>query len=99
MQRPQHSLVGSIVERPSKSLSSPSPAHSISPSGFPSVQHRSKSAFARAREARRDGSEEPWPKRPREVPIVRSTREAQAGFHGHENGGSVQPGAFLTIFP
>ncbi|KAF8964260.1 hypothetical protein BDZ97DRAFT_925324 [Flammula alnicola] len=49
-------IVGSIVERkPASSFSSPKPTSS-SKTGFPTVQHRSKSAFARNREDLRKSS-------------------------------------------
>ncbi|KAL5519729.1 hypothetical protein ACEPAG_1389 [Sanghuangporus baumii] len=65
---PPPSLVGSVVERSPSSSSSSKTVSSPPSSGFPVVQHRSKSAFARAREAKRDGA-----KRVREVPLVRTS--------------------------
>ncbi|OCH89933.1 hypothetical protein OBBRIDRAFT_755864 [Obba rivulosa] len=61
-------MIGSILERtPKGSPLSPSPKSNTSgKTGFPTVQHRSKSAFARAREdLKRQCSE-----RPREPPLV-----------------------------
>ncbi|OJT04362.1 RNA polymerase II-associated protein 1 [Trametes pubescens] len=64
----QSSLIGSILERkPAAKPSSPSQA--TTKTGFPAVQHRSQSAFARAR---RDGSK-PGTERLRDVPIVQSS--------------------------
>ena len=60
----QSSLVGSILER--KPVSKPSsPSQAATRNGFPAVQHRSQSAFARAR----GGAQ----KRVREVPTVQSS--------------------------
>ena len=61
-------IVGSVVERkPTSSFSTPKAAVS-GKSGFPSVQHRSKSAFARNRDdLRRSVS------KPKDVPIVLPT--------------------------
>lgn len=63
------SLVGSIVERKPGS-----PAHVSSPTnngsrttGFPPVQHRSKSAFARARENSKNNTNS---QRPQQVPTI-----------------------------
>jgi len=62
------SLIGSIVERkPKSSISSPTPKPSTSgKTGFPTVQHRSKSAFSRNREEQRKFGEA----RAKEVPTV-----------------------------
>ncbi|KAI0354834.1 hypothetical protein OH77DRAFT_1511920 [Trametes cingulata] len=65
------SLVGSILERkPAGKPTSPSlPSQSTTKTGFPTVQHRSQSAFARAqRNASKTGSE-----RVRNVPVVHSS--------------------------
>ena len=82
------SLVGSIVERTPTSNPplNPSPSFSPAPSGFPTVQHRSKSAFARAREARRNGPEKSGsaPKS-NEVPTVRRSGRLLSESIGHEN--------------
>ncbi|OCB91062.1 hypothetical protein A7U60_g1699 [Sanghuangporus baumii] len=80
---PPPSLVGSVVERSQSSSSSSRTVSSPSPSGFPVVQHRSKSAFARAREAKRDGA-----KRVREVPLVRASGSLLSGM-GDEEGDLV----------
>ena len=50
------SLVGSIVERKVGSAPSPPAVRSSGKTGFPTVQHRSKSAFARSRDAQKKGS-------------------------------------------
>lgn len=64
----QSSLIGSILER--KPTAKPSnPFQATTKTGFPAVQHRSQSAFARAR---RDGSK-PGTERLREVPVVQSS--------------------------
>lgn len=69
MSQYNRSLVGSVVERKTGASSSPSAAKfSAIPSktGFPAVQHRSKSAFAKGRdELRKSG-----PSRSGHVPIV-----------------------------
>ncbi|KAI0329043.1 hypothetical protein GY45DRAFT_1305696 [Cubamyces sp. BRFM 1775] len=67
----QSSLVGSILERnPAAKPSAPSiRSQATAKTGFPAVQHRSQSAFARARrDAQKTGGE-----RPREVPVVQSS--------------------------
>ncbi|EIN12174.1 hypothetical protein PUNSTDRAFT_96866 [Punctularia strigosozonata HHB-11173 SS5] len=70
------SLVGSVLERkPSSAPRAPAAADGDAgqaKSGFPSVQHRSKSAFARAREeqARRQASST-TPSISRQVPIIK----------------------------
>ncbi|KAI0365346.1 hypothetical protein BV20DRAFT_1125033 [Pilatotrama ljubarskyi] len=64
----QSSLVGSILERkPAGKPTSPSvPSSSTGKTGFPTVQHRSQSAFAQARrDAQKGGGE-----RLRDVPVV-----------------------------
>ncbi|KAI0629796.1 hypothetical protein C8Q77DRAFT_1138609 [Trametes polyzona] len=64
----QSSLVGSILER--KPAAKPSaPSQVSTKTGFPAVQHRSQSAFARAR---RDG-QKAGGGRLREVPVVQSS--------------------------
>ena len=69
------SLVGSIIER--KSAASPASPPAPRPNakhGFPSVQHRSKSAFQRAREDKtRAGNSE----RPSMPPVVTSPQTAE----------------------
>ena len=70
------SLIGSIVERkptPSKPFSSPGGPESRK-TGFPPVQHRSKSAFARAREDQQKSS---GSERPRTVPKVVPSQPAK----------------------
>ncbi len=70
------SLIGSIVERkPGPSSSSRIP-HPPSKAGFPPVQHRSKSAFARAKDdQKRIGGVERLPQPPRVLPVSRPKRE------------------------
>ncbi|KLO09399.1 hypothetical protein SCHPADRAFT_893154 [Schizopora paradoxa] len=53
MSQPSPSLVGAVVERNAGSSSSRAFVGSATPTGFPSVQHRSKSAFARSRDTNR----------------------------------------------
>lgn len=53
MSQPPSSLVGSVVERSSNSKPPRPFVTNVASRGFPAVQHRSKSAFARARESRR----------------------------------------------
>ncbi|KAH9850156.1 hypothetical protein C2E23DRAFT_836503 [Lenzites betulinus] len=63
----QSSLIGSILER--KTTAKPSaPTQTTSKTGFPAVQHRSQSAFARSL---RDG-QKPAAQRLREAPVVQS---------------------------
>ncbi|KAG8955426.1 hypothetical protein FRC04_008777 [Tulasnella sp. 424] len=69
------SLVGEIQERESSRSTQDAPLgtprHSIdSSTGFPQAQHRSKSAFARAREARRNA-----PPKSDDIPVVQPTSE------------------------
>ncbi|KAF8271748.1 hypothetical protein EI94DRAFT_519098 [Lactarius quietus] len=66
-------LVGSIFERASRSpASSPSPPKSVgSNRGFPVAQHRSKSVFARSREAQQQPGAHPL--RATEPPVVHPT--------------------------
>ncbi|KAI0823962.1 hypothetical protein BC628DRAFT_1323797 [Trametes gibbosa] len=67
----QASLIGSILER--KTTAKPSsPSQTVSKTGFPAVQHRSQSAFARSL---RD-SQKPIGQRLREVPVVQSSSTA-----------------------
>ncbi|KAF4617444.1 hypothetical protein D9613_005772 [Agrocybe pediades] len=67
MQSQKPSLIGSIVERkPKSTLSSTSKPSTSGKTGFPTVQHRSKSAFSRSREEQRKFGES----RAREVPTV-----------------------------
>ncbi|EMD39597.1 hypothetical protein CERSUDRAFT_111906 [Gelatoporia subvermispora B] len=68
-------LIGSILERKPKTAPlSPSPKFNTSgKTGFPTVQHRSKSAFARARE----GMKRQGPDRPREPPVVQQSSQPQ----------------------
>ncbi|KAI0642917.1 hypothetical protein C8Q79DRAFT_1095487 [Trametes meyenii] len=70
----QSSLVGSILER--KPVAKPSaPARTATKTGFPAVQHRSQSAFARSRL----DAQKPAGQRLREVPVV----QPSSGFsHG-----------------
>ncbi|KAG5641607.1 hypothetical protein DXG03_004644 [Asterophora parasitica] len=67
------SLVGSVFERKSASHSTPK-TFTPSKAGFPAVQHRSKSAFARNREALRKAGAS----RLRDVPPVISAETVQA---------------------
>ncbi|KZT19594.1 hypothetical protein NEOLEDRAFT_1245723 [Neolentinus lepideus HHB14362 ss-1] len=69
MDRNQH-IIGSVIERkPGVSASTPT-TRGPTRNGFPTVEHRSKSAFARGREeASRKGGKE----RVREVPVIQTT--------------------------
>ncbi|KAG1739488.1 uncharacterized protein EDB91DRAFT_1135637 [Suillus paluster] len=71
----ERSLVGSVFERKTSTVQSvPSPRFANTPgSGFPAVQHRSKSAFARAREEEKSSSNI----RPTTVPLVLPARPAE----------------------
>ncbi|THH09091.1 hypothetical protein EW145_g2246 [Phellinidium pouzarii] len=73
MAQPPLQLVGPVFERPAYSRPSFSVARTAPSSGFPSVQHRSKSAFARAREAKRNRSEDTQTQRRRDVPSVQKS--------------------------
>ncbi|KAG0695867.1 hypothetical protein DFH29DRAFT_247350 [Suillus ampliporus] len=68
MSSAKHSLVGSVFERKTSTAQGvPSPRFANTPgSGFPAVQHRSKSAFARAREEEKSNGNV----RPATVPLV-----------------------------
>lgn len=68
----ERSLIGSVFER--KASTAPSPRFTNAPSsGFPAVQHRSKSAFARAREDERSSINS----RTKNVPLVLPTRPTE----------------------
>ncbi|KAJ3518188.1 hypothetical protein NLJ89_g32 [Agrocybe chaxingu] len=60
------SIVGSVIERKSASPLTPKRPASTAKIGFPTVQHRSKSAFARNREEQR----KPTMSRAKDVPFV-----------------------------
>ncbi|KAH9922952.1 uncharacterized protein B0H18DRAFT_1016327 [Fomitopsis serialis] len=68
-------LIGSIFERkPQSKPNAPTFKASLSgKTGFPSVQHRSKSAFARAREEQKKGE----PSKPQYVPVVQPTMKVE----------------------
>lgn len=72
MTSPERSLVGSVFERKTSTTpSAPSPRFANTPSsGFPAVQHRSKSAFARSREEEKSNRHA----RSINVPLVLPTR-------------------------
>lgn len=69
------SLIGSVFERKASTApTAPSPRFTHTPgSGFPAVHHRSKSAFARAREEEKSSGNA----RPTTVPSVLPTRPAE----------------------
>lgn len=73
MSQPPSSLVGAVVERAASSR--PSKPLSTVPSltGFPSVQHRSRSAFARARDLKRSGNQQFGQVRHNEPPTVQTS--------------------------
>ncbi|KAI6112432.1 hypothetical protein EDD16DRAFT_1163599 [Pisolithus croceorrhizus] len=75
MPRYERTVIGSVVERKTTSPPSASPRFTAKPGvGFPAVQHRSKSAFARAREeATVNNAATRW----NEVPLVVPTGELQ----------------------
>jgi hypothetical protein len=77
MPRSDHQLIGSVFERKVPAFSvtgQPKPSGS-SQTGFPVVQHRSKSAFARGRdESKRNGSI--GSDRIKDIPIVQPTNHA-----------------------
>lgn len=79
------SLIGSIVERkPSASTSAPS-GNVTSKTGFPLVQHRSKSAFSRARNDYKKTSGFGRPQQvPVVVPVARPKRELPVEAHEEE---------------
>lgn len=70
------SLIGDVFERnvAEKPVKAPATRGTANTNGFPSVQHRSKSAFAKAREARNGG---PSSGRLTEIPVVQSTARAE----------------------
>lgn len=72
MSSTERSLIGSVFERKTSTAQSlPSPKFAKTPgSGFPAVQHRSKSAFARAKEEEKNSRNE----RPTVVPLVMPAR-------------------------
>jgi len=76
MSRSDRPLIGSVYERKTSAFSEvnrPKPSGS-SRTGFPVVQHRSKSAFARGRdEFKRSGSG--GPNRTKDIPVVRSVND------------------------
>ncbi|KDQ62123.1 hypothetical protein JAAARDRAFT_30030 [Jaapia argillacea MUCL 33604] len=77
-------MIGSVVERSTGSGTHSAPRNGGSgKTGFPSVQHRSKSAFARGREElKRKGTD-----RPTEVPIVKPSQAiGQGGGEGNVTG-------------
>jgi hypothetical protein len=79
------SLVGSVTERTPTSTGPAAPSFAYSrKSGFPAVQHRSKSAFARGRDDQRRRT----PLRSSEVPPVQSTEDRiiDDAEHGVANG-------------
>lgn len=65
------SLVGAVFERAANSRPSKPSLAAPSSTGFPSVHHRSKSAFARARDLKRNGNQQSGDLRPTEPPIVK----------------------------
>ncbi|EJC98399.1 uncharacterized protein FOMMEDRAFT_114159 [Fomitiporia mediterranea MF3/22] len=94
--QPLPTLVGSIVERSSSSKPSPKPVSAPSPLGFPPVQHRSKSAFARAREAgRNNGALESDTRRNREVPIVQTSGSLLSASRESEDQDVLPPSSSL----
>ncbi|KIM76447.1 hypothetical protein PILCRDRAFT_12696 [Piloderma croceum F 1598] len=77
MSRSDRPIIGSVFERkipPFSATDQPKPSGSHL-TGFPVVQHRSKSAFARGRdESKRNGSV--GPDRTKSIPIVQATSDA-----------------------
>lgn len=75
MSSAERSLIGSVFERKTSTAQNlPSPRFSKTPgSGFPTVQHRSKSAFARAKEEEKSSSNV----RPTAVPCVIPARPVE----------------------
>lgn len=79
-QSPKSSLVGSVFERkPSASPSIPSAPRSNANGGFPSVQHRSKSAFQRARQDQKKVGGSDRPTRAPSVVSASSSKLAEDG--------------------
>ncbi|KAI6156092.1 hypothetical protein EDD17DRAFT_1629794 [Pisolithus thermaeus] len=73
MRRHERTVIGSVVERKTTSQLSAAPRFTAKPGiGFPAVQHRSKSAFARARE---EATVKNVDMRQDEVPLVVPTGE------------------------
>lgn len=73
-------LVGAVVERTPSSIATPprQPSGNAHAKGFPAVQHRSKSAFSKARSKLRD-------ERARDVPIVQGSKGAVNLAEGKED--------------
>lgn len=79
------SLIGDILERkPAAKASAPSPS-SNSKTGFPLAQHRSKSAFARAREAQNT-----QPRKHQGVPVVQGLVNHETTDHSDSVRSSVK---------
>ncbi|KAI5996033.1 hypothetical protein F5J12DRAFT_854794 [Pisolithus orientalis] len=72
MPQNERNMIGSVVERKIASQPSTTPRFTAKPGiGFPAVQHRSKSAFARAREEKKVNNADI---RSNEVPVVVTTQ-------------------------
>lgn len=92
MQSPAQALIGAILERnPRSAPSTPSPRVTLSgKTGFPAVQHRSKSAFSRTRAEERRRSAD----RPQQVPLVHTAprdglRSPETAIDGSKGGAEV----------
>lgn len=87
MSQPSPSLVGAVVERNAASSTSRAFVGSAPSTGFPSVQHRSKSAFARNRDSNRRTTSN--------VPVVeRSTVKKGLGDDLAEREQSISAGSY-----
>ncbi|KAI5118017.1 hypothetical protein M0805_003454 [Coniferiporia weirii] len=99
-QLPQ-SLVGSVVERPGISRSPSKITPSASSTGFPTVHHRSKSAFARSRETRQNGKHDAEGSRRRNVPTIQRSGTLLSGSQDlgrpEKEGGNGDPSGVINI--
>lgn len=80
----RQSLIGSVLERkPNGIVTSPKPI-GLNSQGFPTAQHRSKSAFARNREEARKLASTAKETRPRAPPVIASNSRIDTGDAGPE---------------
>ncbi|KAF9450553.1 hypothetical protein P691DRAFT_788998 [Macrolepiota fuliginosa MF-IS2] len=81
-------LVGSVLERKPSGPAIPPNSVASTSHGFPAVQHRSKSAFARSREEARKSTPITKAVRPQAPPIVIPSRPSVVGGTGAEKPGT-----------
>lgn len=85
-------LIGSVFERKISAANQPQSSGS-SQTGFPAVQHRSKSAFARGREELKQNAAVIAPTKYREVPVVQSVGNRRSGIVRDAGGRAPKPAA------